>query len=294
MKRRSLLTAGLFSAMLDAQSAPLRRTTLDLAMSSSLFPSVNRNDARAAISVWTATLGRKRGYEVSPTVDIFDDPVSIRQRILSRSVGVLALDIFQYFRLSDIATLEPAFVTTRGSANKPLRYLLVTRSNSGLSTLASLRGKNLRVTTNTGANLGLAWLESQLAANSLPPAQFFFQSVESNTRASAAVLPVFFSKADAAIIDEVSFETIREMNPQLGLMVKPIATSPALAESILCFVTRAVEFRDVVQEAIRDIHIDPDGRQILLILRARQFVPTSRAALEVFRPLFRRMEALAT
>lgn len=267
--------------------------TLKMAMSSSLFPSVNRNDASAALTVWTANIGRKRGYLVTPSVEIFEEPAAIRQKILTRSVGLLAIDIFQYFQLSDLPAVEPIFTIVRGAASSGHRYLLVTGASTGLSTLASLRGKNLKVVVNTGANLGLAWLESQLAASALPAAQAFFQSVETTAKPSAAVLPVFFGKADAAVIDEASFETIREMNPQLGVKVKPIAASPALVESVLCSVARAIEFREVVLDAIREVHVDPDGRQILLVLRARQFSATSRAALEYLRPLHRRMEALA-
>lgn len=290
MTRRHILSAAISSAFTPAQAAPGQATTLGIALSSSLFPAANRNDARVALSVWTATLGRKRGFNVNPVVNIFDDPAPIRQQIAAHSIGIVALDILQYFRMSTLEGLEPAFVATRGTPDSPPRYVLVTRTSSGPQTLGALRGKSLRVTANTAANVGLAWLDSQLAAAGLPAPSLFFHAIDSTPKPSAAVLPVFFGKADAAIIDEPNFRTICEMNPQLGHHLSPIATSQALPEFILCFVAAGLEFPAVVRDAVRDVHLDPDGKQILLALRTRRFLPATRASLEPYRPIFRRLE----
>jgi len=285
-----LLTLSGFQVHVPAQQqpAPLRRTRLDMVFSSSLFRSVNRNDAIAAVRVWGSMVGRKRGFQVDPTVDVLDDVAEIRKRVQAGLAGILALDVVEYLKLADLPAVEPIFCALRGQVDTPPRYLLLVRGESGISSLEALRGKTTIIHASTGANLGQVWLDAMLHDGRLGRSERFFGAMEVVPKASSAILPVFFGKADAAVVDQASFEVTKEMNPQVGSKLRALKASPQLTEGLICLSTKQVEFREELLEGMRDLHLDVQGKQILLVFRFSRLVPVDKLALEQARELWRK------
>jgi phosphonate transport system substrate-binding protein len=266
---------------------------LDMVFSTSLFRSVNRNDAIAAVRVWASLVGRTRGFQVDPTVDVVDNAGEVRKRVLAGSAGVLALDVAEYFELADLAAVEPVFCAMKGEGTVPPRYLLLLGANSGISSLEGLRGKTAIISVNTGANLGQVWLDAMLYDGHFGRPEHFFRSVEVVPKASTAILPVFFGKADAAIVDEGSFDVSKEMNPQVGAKLRVLAASPPLAEALLCLCRKQVEFREDLIEELRGLHLDAQGRQILMVFGFSRLMPVDTFELEQVRELWRKHTLLS-
>jgi phosphonate transport system substrate-binding protein len=281
-----------FAALLVGQSAPMRRMRLDMVFSTSLFRSANRNDAIVAVRVWASMVGRTRGFQVDSTVDVVDDVAEVRKRVLAGSAGVLALDVVEYFELADLTAIEPVFCAMKGEGSVPPHYLVLVGANSGISSLAGLRGKTAIIHANTGANLGEVWLDAMLYDGHLGRPEHFFRSVDVVPKASSAILPVFFGKADAAIVDQVSFEVSKEMNPQVGAKLRVLSTSPPLAEGLFCICRKKIEFCDEFLESVRDLHLDPEGRQILMIFGFSRLAPVDKPALEQVHELWRKHNLL--
>jgi ABC-type phosphate/phosphonate transport system substrate-binding protein len=282
-----------FPASAQGQSAPLRRMRLDIVFSTSLFRAANRNDATAAIRVWASLFGRTRGFQVDPTVALVDDVAEVRKRVLDGSANVLALDVVEYFELADLTGIEPVFCAMRGEGSVPPRYLVLVGAESGISSLEGLRGKTAIIYANTGANLGQVWLDAMLYDGHLGRADHLFRSVEVVPKASSAILPVFFGKADAAIVDEGSFEVTREMNPQLDRKLRVLCASAPLAEGILCICGKRLEFRDEFLADMRDLQLDPQGKQILMVFRFSRLAPVDKPALEQVHELWRKHNLLS-
>lgn len=283
-----LIVCGLqFPAFGQGQSAPLRSTRLDVVFSASLFRTVNRNDATAAIRVWASMFAQTHGFQLSTTLDVADDVAGVRRRVLAGSVGVLALDVVEYFQLADLAAVEPVFWAV-GEGSAPPRYLLLVGTESGISSLEALRGKTTIVYAKTGANLGQVWLDAMLFDGRLGHPDHFFRSVEIVPKASAAVLPVFFGKADAAIVDEPSFDVSKEMNPQVGAKLRVLTASPPLPEGILCICRNRLEFREEFVQDMQELQRDPQGRQMLMVFRFSRLAPVDIPALMPVREMWRK------
>ena len=78
------------------------------------------------------------------------------------------------------------------------------------------------------------------------------------------------------------------MNPQLGKKLRILRTSPLVVEGIVCFASRQIEFRNELREAVRDLHKDVQGKQILTIFRFGDMLPVDGAALASVRELWRK------
>jgi phosphonate transport system substrate-binding protein len=261
---------------------------LDMVFSTSLFRAANRNDAIAAVRVWASMIGRTHGFQVSATVEAVDAAAEVRKRVLAGSAGVMALDVVEYFELEDLKAIEPVFCAMKGEGSVPPRYLLLVGANSGISSLEGLQAKTVIIQANTGANLGQVWLDAMLYDGHLGRPEHFFRSAEVVSKASAAILPVFFGKADAAIVDEGSFDVSKEMNPQVGAKLRVLSASPPLAEGLFCICRQQIEFQNDFLESVRDLHLDAQGRQILMVFGFSRLAPVEKPALEQVRELWRK------
>ncbi|MFN7994976.1 MAG: PhnD/SsuA/transferrin family substrate-binding protein [Bryobacteraceae bacterium] len=233
-------------------------------------------------------IGRRRGFLVEPTVEVIDDVTEIRKRVQAGWYGTIAVDVMEYFKLADLGLIQPTFSALRGEGGNAPRYLLVVREDSGISSIEGLAGKTLSIQASTNANLGEAWLDSMLREGRSVRPENFFRSREVVLKASSAILPVFFGKADAAIVDLGSFDVAREMNPQLGAKLRVLRTSPEFAEALVCFTTRTSPFQDEILEAMRTLHLDPEGKQALLVFRFSRLVPVDNVALARARDLWQK------
>ena len=127
-----------------------------------------------------------------------------------------------------------------------------------------------------------------LASGGLPPAEEFFGSVESVGKASRAVLPVFFGKADAVIVTLEAYETMEELNPQLSRTLETVVVSPSFSRALICvrdsFLRRV---GDRVEDSLLFLHNDPQGRQLLTLFHVDGIVPFKAGDLDGIRDLLK-------
>jgi len=161
----------------------------------------------------------------------------------------------------------------------------VANQEPGLATISGLRGKTLAIQTDCRADLGRMWIDVLLHESGLGPADRFFGSVSSVSTPSAAVLPVFFGKTGAAIVDRASFQVMNEMNPQIGSRLRVLAASSSLITGVMCVDKRQISYRADLMQALRDLHQTADGRQILLVFKSDRMKPLSREDMEPVRTL---------
>jgi ABC-type phosphate/phosphonate transport system substrate-binding protein len=281
------------TALVSAGDAPvpLRRVRLDCVVSSSLFRSVSRNDATAALRVWAGLVGQKYGFQVDPSVTVSGEFPDLRKRIQTGTAGLMAMDILEYLGLADLPAAVPVFQASRNERGDPQGYVLVVRASSGISTLEGLRGKSVIVQASTAANLGQIWLGSMLFDSHLSRPDRFFRSIEPAAKATSAILPVFFGKADAAVVENAGFAVTGEMNPQIGVQLRILVTSPPLSEGLVCVRPKS-EFREELIEGLRELYLDVQGRQILTVFRCGRLMPVDKPAIDRVRDMWRKHNLL--
>jgi phosphonate transport system substrate-binding protein len=197
------------------------------------------------------------------------------------------VDSWQYLSLDIQARVKPFFVpVAQGKVGR--RYLLLTRQDSGLKTLGDLRGKDLTQYEVANANVGRHWLDTLLLTNQLGAPQAFFGVMETVGKPTAAVLPVFFRKKPACFVDQSALDLITELNPQVGKELHPVVASETYLDILICLSNAGWDSEqhkaDTIQ-ALNQLHLEPEGRQILTLFKIDRLVPFQEAQLDTVKRL---------
>jgi phosphonate transport system substrate-binding protein len=241
--------------------APVR-----LAISESLVADVNLNDARAAMAIWLKRMMVDLNLVIEFNPKVFDTTEEIVRRARSGQLDAVALNIVEYRQIADV--LDPSQIIAEAGAAGPEQYILLAKRNSGIQHLGDLQGRRLYALKAPKMCVADAWLTTILDEGHLGPSERFFGSVITDTKVSRVVLPVFFGQADACLTSKRGFDTMCEMNPQVGKDLTAIASSPAM---VLCFHAFRKNFRGVSREKFSgvffNLHTSAAGRQLATLFQ---------------------------
>ena len=257
-----------------------QKPALILGYSSQLFYGVEVNDAKAATKVWTDTLIRRQGvFKKSDTIIIQDLP-SLEKAANAKAVDIIIMLPQEFIEIRNKIPFEPVFSSAISSGVYE-EFILLVRKDRGIEKLSDLRGKKLLVETGQRGTIPTFWLDILLARERLPEGKEFFSSIKELNKISQVVLPVFFRQADACLASRLAFETMSELNPQVGKELKAIATSPGFLTGVICFRRDFyAQYKDHLDDSLRSLHTDPQGKQILTLFRVNQLIPFEPSHLE--------------
>jgi ABC-type phosphate/phosphonate transport system substrate-binding protein len=273
---------------------PLQAMVSHVGMSRLAFSRLNENDAKAAYKVLINELGRKLGYDLTTELRMFDSSPEFAGAIRAGKVTFLILSTWELMEMDAVDAVDIAFSALNGKSITH-RWQLLVRRESGLKTITDLRGKKIIVLHNNMAALGRPWIESCLLEQGLGTPEQFFGAMESVSKTSAAILPVFFGKVDACIVDQPALDIMTDLNPQVGLTLAPIAQSEALLNGIVCLNKTgwpSAKSRDDMLRAVTQLDSEPAGRQLLTIFRCDRLVPFEPAHFEAVKRLHARLGEL--
>ncbi len=127
---------------------------------------------------------------------------------------------------------------------------LITVAIRPCQSLGDLKNGNLFIhDEKPGNGVPQMWLDTFLVKQGLTRSKYFFTNIKEVDKVSQAVLPVFFKQADACLVSRSGFETMVELNPQIGEQLAIQATSPGF---ILGGVFFRRDFRADIKKLIMD------------------------------------------
>jgi phosphonate transport system substrate-binding protein len=132
----------------------------------------------------------------------------------------------------------------------------------------------------------LAWLEVLLGKERLGRAASFFAAVKVADKPQACILPLFFGSVDACVVDEISLNLAKEMNPQVGKL-KVLARSGPLIEGLIAMPAQQFPYLKELLDSMLSLHQTPRGRQLLTVFRTDRLVPVQPGDLDSARDLWR-------
>lgn len=253
-----------FASALLAADPPVR-----FAMSDRLVRGVNMNDARAAIAMWGNQVIKHAGLQVVEKQDWVRPSATVMAGLRAGSLDLVCITVEEFLQAPDSVDVSELVVDDR----RGQELVLISRKDSNFNSLASLRGRSLLVLDNADALLAESWLGAELSRAGLPGPVQHFSTVTRLAKPSQVVLPVFFGRADAAIVTREAYNVMAELNPQLGAAIRPLLASPRLINSFLA--TRRgmpASIRNRIIEGILASKLDPALRQILTLFHVRGYV----------------------
>ncbi|HVV74153.1 MAG TPA: PhnD/SsuA/transferrin family substrate-binding protein [Verrucomicrobiae bacterium] len=248
---------------------------------------MNPDDVEAAFKAFSSSLARNRGYIIQSQTRVFEEPGQLESAIRADSIDLCIIDTWGYLKSNIGAQLRPYFVSS-GPHGPGRTYLLITRRDSGLNTLLALQGKTLVQCAAANASLGPCWLTALVATNHAQFPDTFFGAIQTVVKPSAAVLPVFFKKKDACLVDSDAFEVMAELNPQLGRELQVVERSEPLVNTVVCLrrsVWSSDSYKADIIKALSELQLEPAGQQILTLFKTGVLVPFTESQLATVRQL---------
>ncbi len=276
----------------DETSRPLVKTKMKIAFLQSFFADVNRLDAEAAMKVFARTMGEFYGYDADIAVQSFQNAKDILTAPDAGNIEILLLDSWSYLEVEQAKWIEPVFVSSE-QEQVVNRYYLLTNGNNKINNLSELRGKRLNLLTAANAMIGLPWLKILLIERGLGTPDEFFNQVTQQSDPMRTILQVFFGKADAALVDEMRFQLMMELNPQLKRL-KIIETSEPFPNIIFCIKRSGWSPPRMKKDIINtgnELHLEPKARQVFTLFKFGRLTPFEPSHLDTVRRL--RQKAIA-
>lgn len=253
-----------------ADSLHSGRHSFRIGFTNSHFTEVNGKDAKAAMKIWAKTIADERGMPVEPEISIFDELDSLGEGLRKKRVDAAAINTLEYALLRQSVRFDPIFFHFE-KGTPASRYVLLSNRNSTVRATADLKGKRLRIHRNPRTCLAPLWLEILLANGDFGRMDDFVTEVCWESKLSSVLLPLFFQKTDACVVTRAGFDTMRELNPQVGDKLMVIAESLEVVTRLFAF--RAdfqSHFRKEILSSLESMHQSVEGRQILNLFRTEE------------------------
>jgi len=242
--------------------------------SAKILSDVDLRDAQVAMDMLTVELNRIiTGSKVSTKCIIFQDTTSMIEAINQQGIDMLTLTTLDYLRMKNRLYMDPFFVAANQVKDGQQRLLIV-RKDRGINKVTQLKDRIVNGPSRLRDEISLMWLDTLLAREEIPERAKFFQQVREVHKASQAVLPVFFSQVDSALVKRSSFEMISALNLQLKEDLTILANSKSLLGDVFCVHKNLDESikRALIEKAPK-LHESPSGKQLFTLLQVDRIIP---------------------
>jgi phosphonate transport system substrate-binding protein len=286
---RPLLAALLWPAVCPAWSAETNQqpAIFHVGMAKLCFRNVNRNDAVAAYRGFLESAGRRFGNVYTADPVVYDDSSIYEAAIQRQPMNVTIVDTWQFLTMDIHRQVKPYF-TVMENGRVGRKYVVLTRRDSGLTNLAALHGKDILQTEYASLGVGKIWFKPRLLSEKLGTPETFFNQVEVVVKPTAAILPVFFGKKSACMVDDGSFDLMKELNPQVGQVLQVVTISDTYADVVVCLREgnwASAKLKDDTITSLKELHQDPAGQQICTLFKIDCMIPFEDSQLDTVRKL---------
>jgi ABC-type phosphate/phosphonate transport system substrate-binding protein len=260
-------------------SAP--RPDLVVAFSPRSFIDVDLKDALSAFRIYVEEIAKQ--VNQTATISSYDSIDGVMKEVENGQVDMVSMFPIEYLRLKNRQPLELAFGMARGG-KLTTKYLLLVHANKGYAKVSDLKGK--KIVLAKGDQTAALYLNTMILKQHLGEARDYFSQIDEKGKASQGVLAVFFGQSDSCLVAESSYQTMVEMNPQLGKDLKTIVSSPELLDNMAVFRKGLNdEIKRKSLEVAAKLKTYPRGKQILMLFKVDDLAPLKEADLQGLREL---------
>jgi ABC-type phosphate/phosphonate transport system substrate-binding protein len=235
---------------------------------------VDIKDAQVAMELWANELSKMNKLPLKTRSIIINDLPSLVTALKNKQIDVIGLPSLDYLKIKDEIPLIPALGTVLGGKHGE-EYVLITRSDTAPQGLKELKNNKLVFQRDRFVGkVPLMWLDTLLIKQGLPDSEHFFTDIKTVNKVSQAVLPVFFKQMDACLVTRRGFDTMVELNPQLGKQLRILNASPTFVLGVVVFRKDFnEEYRKRIIRTAVDFNKIPSGKQMLTLFKVDDFFP---------------------
>lgn len=258
-----------------------------------IIPGISTEDARLSLEMIMRKTMSSPTHPFRVELDFLSDYVNAVENIKRGNYHFIALTGMDYVDLRRNVPLSPLMVLSK--MEKPTEsLLLIIRNGESLDSIGRKPNSILMLEAGRVGVTARMWLETVLWEQGFEAGIQHFSEIQYAQKTSRIVLPVFFGKADACVIEASAFEIMTDLNPQLGRRLEAVKTSEPLVLMLIC-ATQLAEPEDkniMTREAMHAL-MDPYSRQALTMVQMKQFFASKPEYLASTETLFERYQRMA-
>ncbi len=249
------------------------------------YPSVNQIASRAdimlSLTYWMQELSQRFDMSVAP-VQLFDDIKLMAEAFKQERINLVAappLSIAVHFERENLADC----VLASRAGDKLDSFYLVSGPTVVGQGIDALRAKHVLMPEND--ELAEVFLQLLTLKHAHLPYTKYFAKVTASDKAQKMLLDLFFGKADAAIVNQATYELMTELNPQMAEKIKVLADLPLKSKNY-GFLHRNYQQRARFMQNYLKIAETVRGQQILMVYQQEKMSFCDVKDLDTFAALY--------
>ena len=247
------------------------------------FSDVSIEDTKVAIDHYLQKLFHHTGNK--PLAVTFSQLNTLKQALTKHEIDLVSLSSIDFLRLQPDSLLTPFLARVQTNDKLYDTYVLLTHKNKQWKSLTDLENTSLHVLKSD--DLGIFWLDVELAKAQRPKANVYFNKITQDNRNPQSILAVFFGKSDACLVNSTTFEAMSKLNPQIGQQLVPLLTSPPFISGFLCTHSNMpLQRRNALRNASLNLPQNSDGQQVIRLFNTKQVIPFEPEYLKTVQDLF--------
>ena len=253
-----------------------------------VYQIASRTEIILSLNIWAKEISNGIGARVAD-VQLFDDVNVMAKAFAKQEINFAVASPLTFALHFDRNSLAECFYGSRAD-NEQDAVLLIAQVKDNVNSIMDLQHKRLIMPENDElASVFLNTLTLQASGKKAPQ---FFSEILLSVKTNRAVLDVFFNKADAAIVQQASYEVMIALNPQLKEQLKIIDSYPIKSKAY-SFVHKDFEGRKLIADSYLGLVKTARGRQLLEVYQQQGVEECSTQDLVAFDQLYAKFLALS-
>jgi phosphonate transport system substrate-binding protein len=257
-----------------------------VAFQRTMFLNSDYNDAKAAIIVYVQKLQDQllKGFSMKPVY--FEDTEDLLNNYSKENLGVITLSSVDFLTYKTRLSLYPILVNS-GKIDPLETYLILTRNNENINGIEALADKKIGMQPKGNDPIPVMWLDVLLESVKRVKTNKLFTKIVTDKTESQLILSLFFGQLDACLVTKTAFETMVEINPQIGRQLKILNSSPGYIRAVSSF---TIKFKNSKYSPDLLTHLTrldnyASGRQLFALTKTAKIIPYKDEYLDNVRAL---------
>ena len=228
--------------------------------------------------------------DMRSNIVVYDKKNKLIEDLSKNRLDAVFINSIDFLDMQHLVDMDHLYSLIYGKSTEQSIFLLV-RNSDNINAINELRDKSLSIPK--GHFLGRKFLEVVLMENSLPITESFFSSVIETPDTNTAIVDLYFSKTDAALVSDIAFELAAELNPQISKSLSPIVKSEKLVPQIIAINKNVPDsILKKVDAFLIKSHENKRIKHLLSMFRAKKFVKLNQTHINTNQRLINRHSQL--
>jgi ABC-type phosphate/phosphonate transport system substrate-binding protein len=236
-----------------------------------MFPTADYNDAKAAIKIYVKNLQDQllTGFSMKPVY--FENTDELLKNFPKENLAVITLSSVDFLAYKSKLSLNPVLVNS-GTEDPLETYIILIRKEENISSADALADKKFGMINDP---LSVMWLNVLLGSSKISKTGRQFKDIIIDKTESQLILSLFFGQLDGCLVSKTAFETMIEINPQIGSRLKILNSSPRLLRVIASFTTKFKRSRysESLLKNLTSLENYASGRQLFALTKTAKLAP---------------------